>query len=47
MVRQVMLDYTKNGSGNYAYVSGIENVGAKQVLLTGLVRLKMEWQVKA
>ena len=29
MVRQVMLDYTKNGSGNYAYVSGIENVGAK------------------
>ena len=29
MVRQVMLDYTKNGSGNYAYVSGINNVGAK------------------
>ena len=29
MVRQVMLDYTKNGSGNYAYVSGIDNVGAK------------------
>ena len=23
MVRQVMLDYTKNGSGNYAYVSGM------------------------
>ena len=22
-------DYTKNGSGNYAYVSGINNVGAK------------------
>ena len=29
MVRQVMLDYTKNGSGNYAYVSGINNIGAK------------------
>ena len=28
-IRQVMLDYTKNGSGNYAYVSGINNVGAK------------------
>ena len=29
MVRQVMLDYTKNGSGNYAYLSGLSNVGAK------------------
>ena len=29
MVREVMLDYTKNGSGNYAYLSGIDNVGAK------------------
>ena len=29
MIREVMLDYTKNGSGNYAYLSGIDNVGAK------------------
>ena len=29
MVREVMLDYTKNGRGNYAYLSGIDNVGAK------------------
>ena len=29
MIRHVMLDYTKNGSGNYAYLSGLSNVGAK------------------
>ena len=29
MVRETMLDYTKNGTGNYAYLSGIPNVGAK------------------
>ena len=29
MVRETMLDYTKNGSGNYAYLSGLSNVGAK------------------
>ena len=29
MIRHVMLDYTKNCSGNYAYLSGLSNVGAK------------------
>ncbi|MDO5813050.1 MAG: transglycosylase domain-containing protein [Bacillota bacterium] len=29
MVRETMLDYTKNGSGNYAYLSGFSNIGAK------------------
>ena len=29
MVRETMIDYAKNGSGNYAYLSGISNCGAK------------------
>ena len=29
MVRQTMLDYTKHGSGSYAYLSSISNIGAK------------------
>lgn len=29
MVRETMLEYTKNGSGSYAYLSGISNIGAK------------------
>ena len=29
MIRETMIDYTKNGSGNYAYLSGISNCGAK------------------
>lgn len=29
MIRETMLDYTASGSGNYAYLSGINNVGAK------------------
>ncbi|WP_296879440.1 transglycosylase domain-containing protein [Thomasclavelia sp.] len=29
MIRETMLSYTGNGSGNYAYVSGIQNVAAK------------------
>ena len=46
MVRQVMLDYTKNGSGNYAYLSGLSNVGAKQEHPTGEAVLKRYgWKV--
>ena len=29
MVRETMIGYTKNGSGSYAYLSGIKNAGAK------------------
>ena len=29
MVRETMIDYTKHGSGSYAYLSGISNIGAK------------------
>ena len=48
MVRQVMLDYTKNGSGNYAYVSGLLIMsGLKREHLTGQAVLKMVWLEKA
>lgn len=29
MIRQTMIDYTGNGSGSYAYLSGIDQIGAK------------------
>ena len=29
MIRETMLGYSSSGSGNYAYLSGIDNVGAK------------------
>lgn len=29
MIRETMLSYTSNGSGSYAYLNGIDNIGAK------------------